>query len=281
VVLAVITFSSCRTTRNVAFEELKPMSTNRIVRKLEREAPNYNNYESKRVSITYNDNGEKNNFTGQFIINRDKSILITARKLNIPLGRGYITPDSVIFINYFDKNYIRDHIEELHNFIGFGVDYEILQALLTADVSKLIDTNYFDKNLLSDIDENMYRVNSQLNRKVNKAVNEGNERRLYRYMQRMDDTEFIQYSAWIDPRFFVIRKLILNNLKQNKTLTIEYNDYELVGRSLFPQHISLQFGNSKQNMAIDMKLSRPTVNKSKDFNIIIPEKYNQYNISSN
>ncbi|HKK80992.1 MAG TPA: hypothetical protein VJ909_02015, partial [Prolixibacteraceae bacterium] len=70
-IIIILAFSSCSTSRKLANYEVKPMSANRIVRKVTREAPNYKTYEIKRSAISYQNSDKKTSFTGQIKINRD------------------------------------------------------------------------------------------------------------------------------------------------------------------------------------------------------------------
>ncbi|MBN2806159.1 MAG: DUF4292 domain-containing protein [Prolixibacteraceae bacterium] len=268
-------FSSCATSKKASSGEIKPMTAGKIIRKVADETPKYKNYESKKITVNYQDIKNKSSFSGQFKIDRDECIILTLKKLNFPLGKGMITPDSIHFVNYIDRYFVKGEISALQNLIGVEVDYDLIQALLTADVSKLLQNKEFDKELISNIDENMYRIDSQFNPKIDRALTSGNEKRLNRYMQRMDDSEFIDYNVWVDPVFFVIRKLTFNDIKYKETLTILYNEYEVVGRSLFPQQISFSMQTPKQNLELMIRLTRPTVNKSNDFTFSIPEKYDE------
>ena len=272
---------SCSTARRVSTYEIKPMSTSKIIRRVTKEIPSYKNYESKRISLNYEDNNNRNNFSGQFKIDRDKCIILTLKKLNMPLGRGYITPDSFIFVNYYDKNYIQDNIQSLQQILGIDLDFDLLQALLTADISKLITNEEFDKELTSYIDENMYRIDSQFKSKISKAITAGNNKRLNRYMKRMNDSEFINYNVWIDPQYFVIRKLTVKDIKYNENLTIHYDQYELVDHSLFPQQITVEFATPQKNTTVELKLSKTSVNKQNDFSFNIPDKFEKQNLPKN
>ncbi|MFA9391441.1 MAG: DUF4292 domain-containing protein [Prolixibacteraceae bacterium] len=255
------------------------MTTSKIIRKVANETPKYNNYESKKVNINYQSNQSKNSFSGQFKIDRDKCIILTLKKLNMPLGRGFISPDSLIFVNYYEKYFIRENIESIQNILGVDISYNLLQAFLTADVSTLLKNDGFDKELVSYIDDHMYRIDSKFNSKIDRALATGNEKRMSRYMQKMDDSEFIDYTVWIDPQFFVIRKITVNDIKYKQEMTINYDEYELVGRSLFPQQVSMHLITPKQNLQLEVKLSRPSVNKSSDFNFNIPDKFEELNVS--
>lgn len=274
-------FSSCRSTRNFSVENIKPMSAGKVIRKVSREIPNYKVYESKKVTVNYEDNENKNNFTGQFIIDRNESILLTLKKLSMPLGRGYVTNDSIFLVNYFEKYFIREQIEKVQEIFGIDLDYNLLQALLTADVSLLLQEEEFDKELTSVIDEKMYRIDSQFNARIDRALNTGNDKRLNRFMEKMDDSEFIDYTVWVDPQFFVIRKVTFNDIKYKEELSINYDQYELVGRSLFPQKISFEFNSPKQNMDVELKLFKPSINSKSDINFHIPDKYDEFKLKSN
>lgn len=279
IVILLWSFSSCSTSKKMVTHEIKPMTTSKIIRKMASETPKYKNYESKRISINYSDLENKNTFSGQFKIDRDKCIILTLKKLNMPLGRAYLSPDTLAFVNYYEKYFVKDDMQSMQQLIGVDMDYSLLQAFLTADVSTLLNNKDFDKDLVSYIDENMYRIDSKFSPKIDRALSSGNDKRLDRYMRKMDDSEFIDYTVWIDPEFFVIRKLTFNDIKYKESLTITYDQYELVGRSLFPQQIALKMVTPKQQIDLDVKLSRPSVNKSQDFNFSIPEKYDELKVS--
>ncbi|HKM94793.1 MAG TPA: DUF4292 domain-containing protein [Prolixibacteraceae bacterium] len=274
--LAIMGATSCSTSRRAASYEAKPMSTNKIIRKIERGAPSFKSYESNRISISYTDKEGRSNFSGQFKIDHDNRIIFTLRKLSIPVGRALITPDSVVFVNYFDKNYIRDNISSLQQAFGIDIDYYMLQALLTGDIGLLFNNPMFDKELESLIDDNQYRIDSKLNARIDKAISKGNERKLNRYMKRMNDSEFTSYSAWIDPRQFVIRKLTFNDIKNELQLAVHYDNYKLIDKSLFPQNIEIVYVTPIQNMKLEIKLSKAAVNKEKDFSFNIPEKFDHF-----
>lgn len=275
--LFLATVASCNVSRKAAYYEAKPMATSRIVRKVVKQAPEYKNYESKRMAISYFDGDKKGTLTGQLKIDYDKALIVTLRKMNLPVARAYISTDSITVVNFIEKNYIQEQLSIIDELFGVDIGYEMLQALLTADVSKLVDSNLFDKDIVSEIDSNQYRIDSQFNRKIDRALQQSNQQKLKRYMQNMDDSEFTSYSAWIDPRDFVLRKIEFNDIKNNEKIIVKYDDYKPVGRSLYPQAISLSFSSSLNNLQLDIKVSRPSVNETKDFSFSVPDTYEKFN----
>jgi hypothetical protein len=100
-------------------------------------------------------------------------------------------------------------------------------------------------------------------------------------MKKMDNSKFINYSVWIDPFNFLIRKITFNNLKNDDHLTISYDHFELVNKSLFPQEISLEVLTPERKRSIEMKLSKSSVNKTDNFSFNIPEKYEKNKLTKN
>jgi hypothetical protein len=268
-----IFISSCRTTRQLPVLEIKPMTAFKIYKKIDRESPVYNNYESKKISINFDIKNEKNSLSGQFKTKRNKCIILTIRKLSVPIGRGLITPDSVVFVNFFDKSYLADNFSEIKNKLGIDLDFNLIQAILTADISKLLQSENFDKDDISVIDSQMYRIDSRFDPKIDRALSTGNEKLLNRYMKKMSSSDFINYSIWVDPQSFFIRKISLIDVESEEKITIRYDHYELVGRSVFPQEVSFDFFSPKNKFFILLKLSKSSVNTDNDFSFSIPEKF--------
>jgi hypothetical protein len=265
--------SSCRTMRPLPVFEVKPMTALKVMRKVERETPLYTNYQSKKVSFEYGVNDDKMSFSGQFKIKRNKCIIISIRKLSVPLGRGLLSPDSIVVVNYFEKNYLKGDFADIKKLLGINLDYNLVQALLTADISKFVKEEDFDKDLYSTIDSQMYRLDSRFDPRSNPSPSSVNLKQPNRTTKRTDDTSANNFSFWVDPQFFVVRKLVLNDSKHNQNIVIHYNDYQVIGRSLFPQEVSFDFSSQNRKVSFLIKLSKTSVNSDYDFSFSVPEKF--------
>jgi hypothetical protein len=265
--------TSCHTVRTLPAFEVKPMTALKVMRRVQREAPIYNNYESKKVSFEFDLNGNKNSVSSQLKIKRNKCIILSVRKLSLPLGRGLLAPDSIVFVNYFDKSYLSGDFTEIKKLLGIDLDYSIVQALLTADVTKLPVNDDFNKDLYAVIDSQMYRIDNPVNSKSERTNAAGNPRRINLFMKKADNSEFSDYSFWIDPQDFVVRKISLKDSKSKENIDIRYNQYQHFGRNFFPQEIVLDFVSSNQKVSFLIKLSKSSINADNDFSFSIPEKF--------
>ncbi len=265
--------SSCKTTRNLPVYEVKPMSTSKILKKVDRQSPNYNTYEAKKISFDCQVKNESFSFSGQLKNQRDRSIILSLRKMSLPVGKGLITTDSLTFINYFDKSFLTGNFEDIKDLLGAELDFSLIQSLFTANLNKVFREENLDKEAVSVIDSQMYRIDYQIKPQNIKKPSPEKEKRYNRYLKKVNNSEFTDCSLWVDPQDFVIRKLILRDKKNNNNITIRFDQFETVGKNLFPQHISLESYSQSQRFFLTMKLSKSSVNSDSDFSFSIPENF--------
>ena len=243
------------------------------MKQVEKNIPTYASYSSKKMAVDLNSNGQKFSFTSNFFIERNEEMIISLKKMTLPIGRALITPDSLKVINYYDKNYMLEDINSIQKLIGFDISYKMLQALLTADVTTIFEADVFDAEMISIVDSQMYKLETLFDINVERALEKGNEKRLARYFKFMDGEKFIRYHLWIDPDFFVTRRLKIEDIKERQILEIFFDEYELVGWDLFPQRIKINYTNPDQKVEAELKLSRPEFNSDEKINFNIPSKY--------
>ncbi len=273
--------SSCSVSRRMpATFEVRPMPTTKIIRKIETEKPRYKNYSSKKVSVRFENGENKNIFSGQLKIDRDNCIIVSMKKMSVPLGKGKITPDSIKFVNYFDRYFISEDIGKIKNIIGFPLDYPMLQNLLAGNLAEIIDQKFNGRELLSSIDSQQYRLQSQLTPRVSRVLESGNQNRIERFMKRHDDDEFSTLTIWVDPQYFVVKKMVVANYKTHENITVVFDEHKLIGRSLYPQNFVIEYHSERNKSLIEINLSKSSVNKEKDFSFNIPNSYEKLKMVS-
>jgi hypothetical protein len=270
-----VSFSSCRSTRSVASREIRSMSADRVIKRVEKESPRYDYYNAERISVSFDISGEKNSVTSQLKMRKDDRILVTLRKMGFPIGRGLITNDSVKVVNFIERNFFIGDISSIQKLFGMDIDYKTIQALLTADVSHFVDKDLSDRDFTSKVEGQMYRLDSEFNRKISKALERGQEKLLSRYMESMDEIEFFTITAWVCPEKFVVQKLEIKNIKSDKNIVVLYDGYEYVNRQLFPTIIDVHYSEDEKDLKLQMKIGKISTKRDRDFSFTIPERYEQ------
>lgn len=278
IVILLIT-ASCSTSRKIAVENLKPISASKLIKKVEREKPDYQNFEAKKISVAFQSDDMSNSVTGQLKIKKDKKILLSVKKLTLPIGKAMLTPDSLYFINYLDRSFASDNAAKIQKLIGVDLSYNLLQALFTADISSMIDDKDFGKNSEVTIDSKMYRIDNKI--EIKKADETTKEKNFEKYLEGAYDADTMNYSLWIDPQTYVVKKISLSKPTNKENITILFNEFELVGKSLFPQNIKMEYFSPSQTLKAEMNLSKLTTKSDNEFNFSIPDKYERINLSKN
>ena len=127
-------FSSCKTARELPAERLKPISAEDLLTQVHYNAFEYEDLEIRKIQVQFSNSSTKTSFRASVKAIKNNKILASISKINIPLGRVLLTPDSVIYVNYIDKNYIVDDYSFLSNYFSFSLDFEIIQAILSNNI---------------------------------------------------------------------------------------------------------------------------------------------------
>ena len=133
IIFILITFwlSSCRSARELPTTVVKPMSTGKLLKRVEQNALNYEYLTIKRISCQFSNNDKKTNFNVNLKALRDEKILVSISKLRVPVGRVLLTPDSVIYVNYIDRNYFIDDYSYLSSFLNIDLDFATIQSIIS------------------------------------------------------------------------------------------------------------------------------------------------------
>lgn len=279
VCIVLLSLSSCKTTRVVTSAVAKPISTNKLVRNIENNAFDYKHLSIKRITCQFDNGKTKTSFKASILAEKDKRITVMLSKLNIPVGRIWLTPDSVKFINYLEKNYFLDDYSYLSSQLDMDLDFETIHAILSNNVFSLSDEKR-DKDLKeyqSRIDSGLYVLESVKKMKAGKENQRISERRLARKAQKININAPVHQSVYVDPENFKIRKIKLEDGVNSRRLNIDFSDYVAVDKRLYPGDIFLHFSSPESFMELKIKLNGFSTEEEKDVRFKVPEKYTRIN----
>lgn len=126
----------CRSAKEVPAAEVgidtEILSPKDILRTLENRT--FPEYYQGRVSGILNDGSGSTHFSAKVLGRRDSVAVITVSvALGIEVGKVKLTPDSVVFINRFDKSYLADSYDALSEEVDIPIDLRLFEALFTGE----------------------------------------------------------------------------------------------------------------------------------------------------
>lgn len=275
--LLAIGFSSCRTTRELPTTEAKPISTTKLLKKVEENAFNFNYLAIKKISVQFLNNDSKTNFNVSLKAVKDKRILISISKLKIPVGRILLTPDSVKYVNYIDRNYFIDDYSYLSSFLNIDLDFTTIQSIISNNAfSYRNDPKNKDfKTFNSFIENGMHVLQSEKTRKIFNMEEKDKTGKIERRMKRLDDEALILQKMYFSPYNFALTRLVISDKTNNRTMNMDFDDFVQVQNKDYPGNINMEFYSEESVVKLIMRMSGFSTDKISSISLQIPEKYEQ------
>ena len=276
-IIVLLGFSSCRTTRvaTTSTSNVKPISTSKLIRNIENNAFYYKNLSIKKIACQFDNGKTKASFRANIQAEKDKQITVMLTKLNIPVGRLWLTPDSVKFINYLEGNYFLDDYSYLSSLLDMHMDFETVNAVISNNVFSIGDQkNDTDNgNYKTSIDGGMYVLQSVRYPKVDKSNQKIPDRMSARRSKKLVGETPIQQRLYVDPVTFKLRKITLEDAVNARSVNIDFSDFVQVGKQLYPGDISLHLISRENNMKMEIKLSNFSMEEERGVRFKVPEKF--------
>jgi len=274
-------FSSCKTTRvaTTSLEVVKPMGANKLIRNIENNAFDYKHLSIKRITCQFDNGKTKTSFKASILAEKDKQIIIMLSKLNIPVCRLWLTPDSVKFINYLENNYFLDDYSYLSSMLDMDLDFETIHAIVSNNVFSLGDEKR-DKEIRdyeAKIDSGMYVLESVKKLKPRKDNQKMSERRQVRKAQKIIVNAPVKQTIYVDPVTYKLRKIKMVDAANSRNLNIDFSDFVPVEKQLYPGEMSLNFASPESFMQLHIRFAGFSTEAEKYIRFKVPEKYTRIN----
>lgn len=279
--LTVFLFTSCRTSRELATIEAKPISTGKLLKKIEQNAFEYEYFSIKRINCQFANNDSRANFIIRLKALKDEKILVTISKLKIPVGSVLLTPDSVKYVNYIDRNYFIDDYSYLSNFLNIDLDFATIQSIISNNAfsyrndAKNKDFKTFD----SFIEDGMHVLQSEKTRKIFKMEEKSKTNKIERRMKRLDDEALILQKMYFNPSNFSLTQLIINDKTNKRTMEMNFENFVKIQNKDYPGSINMDFNSKANEVNLNIRMSGFSLDKINSFSIKIPEKYEQIRVN--
>ncbi|MGM0620047.1 MAG: DUF4292 domain-containing protein [Bacteroidota bacterium] len=244
--------SSCRTTRNLADASIKPLSTRKLVNRVEQNAFDYDFLTIRRINCRFSSNQNNTNFRVNLKAIKDEKILVSISKINIPVGRVLLTPDSVKYVNYIDRNFFVDDYSYLSSFLNTKLDFETIQSIISNNAFSYHDyerrTNFMHFN--SSVEEGMFLLES------------GEKQKMY-----------------FSPLNYALTKLIVNDETNGRKLEMVFDDFEKVKKKDYPGTIEMTMISSEDIINMKLRMNGFSTDKIDKLTLRIPDKYEQIRVN--
>jgi hypothetical protein len=276
----VLGFSSCKTTRKLPDVNLKPIGTAKLLKLVSENSLVYEDFSISRINCQFNSNQSKTSFKISLKAIKDKQILASISKLNIPVGRVLLTPDSVIYVSYIDRNYFVDDYTYLSNFLNIDLDFGTIQSIISNNAfSYRNDEKERDfKTFSTSVESGMYVLQSEKERKVFKMEEKVNTGKIDRRLKRLDDNALIMQKMSFNPTNFALTSLLIEDKTNMRKMEMNFSEFEKVQNKDYPGAIDMSFNSETDNISLKLRMNGFSTEKLDPLNLEIPQKYQQIKV---
>ena len=254
---------------------LKPLSTTKLIRNIEDNALDYKYFTIRRINCQYQDENEKSSFRANVKSIKDEAIVVSFNKLNIPFGRVFLTPDSVKFINYIDKNYFIGDYDFIREIFNVSLDFYDVQALLSNDIFsyKGNDEDKEFRKFSSRIDSGRYVLQSLNERKLSKIDEKSKLQKADRIQKRTGLESFILETITVLPGNYNVEKILIDDRSNKQSVKFAFSDYTQLKKKDFPGEITMDFSSEKGDIHMRLRLAGFSTDKIEKPEFSIPKRY--------
>jgi len=279
VFLVLLGLSSCKTVRvattSTPIAVIKPITTNKLIRNIENNAFDYKHLSIKKIACQFDNGKTKTSFRASIQAEKDKEIIVMLTKLNIPVARVWLTPDSVKFINFLQDNYLLDDYSYLSSMLDLDLNFQTVNAIISNNVFSIGNEKREQdiRKYETLIDSGMYVLQSFKKLETNKNNQKMRERKSVRRARKLIDGSPVRQRLYVDPVSFKLRKISMEDAVNSRSVTIEFSDFVQVEKQLYPGEISLHFLSPDSNMQMRIKLSNFSMEEERGVRFKVPDKF--------
>ncbi len=281
VLLVTFWLASCRTARELPTVATKPMHTGKLLKRVEQNAFDYENFTIRRINCQFTNNGKKTSFIANLKAQKDEKILASVSKMKIPVARVLLTPDSVIYVNYIDHNYFIDDYTYLSSLLNIDFNFASIQSILSNNTFSYLNSskNRNLKTFDSFVEDGLYVLRSEKTKKVINIEKKTKNGKVKHHRKRLSDKALILQKMYFDPVSFALLKLIIDDKTNNRTMKMDFGNFVKVQGKDYPGSIKISFKSEESDVELKVKMSGFSTDKANSFKIKIPEKYEQIKVN--
>jgi hypothetical protein len=255
---AIMLLSACKSTRPLMKAPLKEEGPDYLYNKLQDNELHFD-WLSAKFDANYSHKRNSNSFKGQIRIRQDSLIWVSITPaLGIELFRMVITPDSVKYVNRFDKEYFVGDYNLVSRFLQIHIDFDILQALILGNDFQFYENNSFR----GSIENQEYKLSTTGRHKIRKEAEDN-----------ASEPIVLLQNIWLNPESFKITKVdVKEYLKDNRNLNATYGDFMPIGTQLYPAVLKFDIQGDDM-IKIKINYSKVSINEPMAFPFSIPENY--------
>jgi hypothetical protein len=246
ILLFLIAASSCKPKELIAESKAtKPMKAEKIIRSHYELDKDFKTAYIK-ADANYKDPNESLNLSADIRIQKDEKILISIRFFGITMAKGLLTPTEVKYYEKTGGTYFEGDYSTLSKWLGTDLDFTKVQNMLIGEAFDNLQEGKYD----SSVENGLYKLEDQSSENTLKIF-------------------------LFEASRFLIKKQQIQQLKEKRTLTVDYPNHKQYNEISFPAELRIDAINQGKKTQIDIQYNSIKLNDELSFPYSVPSGYDR------
>lgn len=197
-----------------------------------------------KANAKYADAKQTQNVGAEIKIKKNEQVLISVRVLGITMAKISITPTQVSFYEKLNRTYFEGDYSFLSEKLGVDLNYSQLENLLLGEATDVLSAQKYTETLL----ENVFTLEETKAEKFKKTV-------------------------LVNASSFEIESQKIEQLNENRVLSVAYKNYANYPQSSIPQEIKINATQTKGTTIIELEYKTISFDEELSFPYSIPDGY--------
>ena len=244
--LFLLTITSCKPKGFIAeAKATKPMKTEKLVQNHYELDKNFKTAYIK-ADVQYKDPKESLNLSADIRIQKNEKILISIRFFGITMAKGLITPTEVKYYEKSGGSYFEGDYTTLSKWLGTDLDFTKLQNMLIGEAFDNLQNGKYE----SSVENGLYKLQDKSSKSTLKTF-------------------------LFEASMYLIKKQEIQQLKENRTLTVDYPNHKTYDKISFPTALNIDAINQGKKTQINIDYSSVKFDDELSFPYSVPSGYDR------
>jgi hypothetical protein len=257
--IAISFIFACKTKKNHIDVKDQVLASTKLAADVEVTQTDFEWFDGK-FNADINVDGKLNSVKGRTRIRKDSLIWISIKPdvAIIEVFRILISPDSVQLIDYLNKQYFKDKISGIKDFINYDVNFQMVQNIFLGNPTLVFNLNDFKVYTNKTGDEIM--ASSDFKTYVD-ARNSS------------QPANFLFQALWTNNK--IHKRNLIYDPKNKVELDLQYTEHEIQDSVLLPKTTQLTVIGDSTNTRFSFTYTKMVLNEAFEFPFTIPDSYQQ------
>lgn len=270
----VVLFISCHSTKKLPKQrELENISEGRLFKNIVENELNFQSLYSKKMDISLSTKKKSNSLKATMQMKKDSFICISmsASPLGINVARLLLTPDSIKFVNFHDKEYFISDYSYFSNRFDLNLSFDCFQRILSNyffNFESCTSLNDRTKRYKFDKSGNNYLLYTLEEKALGRKL-----KKLYKKRRKNKEYSLILQEIQIDPDYFRPCFVSIKDIEEQIGLNVKYDDFKDFGGYLYPGKILFNLYMESDPVEVKIVFDRLEFDVKVESNFKISSKY--------